>query len=112
MAKINALTDEQLAALPAYAEKWRKIGLSTDPADRPAAEEAITLMYRKAGLAPPAIIWAGSPVGAVLTAVSVKTTGESVWGRVRGSVSDSVWDGVWSNVRGRVWGRVARESQS
>ena len=110
MAKINALTDEQLAALPVYAEKWRRIGLSTAPADRPAAEKAITLMYREAGLAPPAIIWAGSPIGAALTAACLKTAGDSVWDSVWDSVRASVWasvgDSVWDSVWASVWASV------
>ena len=35
--KIEKLTPEQIAKMPEYIEKWTKIGLSTEPADRPRA---------------------------------------------------------------------------
>ena len=48
---IESLTDSQIAKFAEFTDRWTKIGLSTAPADRPRAEEAIHLMYKWAGLA-------------------------------------------------------------
>ncbi|GID92219.1 hypothetical protein Adi01nite_16310 [Amorphoplanes digitatis] len=41
--------------------EWRDIGLATEPADRDAAEEVLTRLYRRHGRARPRFAWAGSP---------------------------------------------------
>ena len=38
--RIDGLTDEQIAAMPAHAAEWIARGLDLTPADRPAAESA------------------------------------------------------------------------
>lgn len=89
MKKITRLTQAQIEAMPRYDEEWTKIGLCTDPADRPRAEAGIRLVYELAGLKPPEkIVWCGSPFSIALT-----------YGLVRGSVRDSVRDSVWRSVR-------------
>ncbi|WP_327009451.1 hypothetical protein OHA72_20735 [Dactylosporangium sp. NBC_01737] len=57
------LTDETSAAvLGANAAKWLAAGLSTAPADRDAAADAVRLAYRAAGLPEPAhVVWFASP---------------------------------------------------
>ncbi|WP_433608630.1 DUF6745 domain-containing protein [Dactylosporangium sp. CA-139114] len=55
--------ESRAAALGAVSAKWLAAGLSTQPADRPAAEEAVRLAYRSAGLpAPRHIVWFASPL--------------------------------------------------
>lgn len=67
--QIKSLTPEQEAKIPEYLERFRKIGLSTDPTDRPKAEDAIRRSYAYFKLANPKIIWAESPFkGAELAA--------------------------------------------
>lgn len=44
---------------------WLSHALSTEPADRPAAEAAITRLYELAGAAPPTFSWVASPAAAV-----------------------------------------------
>nr|BFE66437.1 hypothetical protein GCM10020063_109630 [Dactylosporangium thailandense] len=61
----TALTtaESRAAALGAVSAKWLAAGLSTQPADRQAAEEAVRLAYRSAGLpAPRHIVWFASPL--------------------------------------------------
>ncbi|MFD0853245.1 hypothetical protein ACFQ07_13475, partial [Actinomadura adrarensis] len=51
----------------AIREKWFGRALSTRPADRPAAEAAISGLYRSVGLDPPRFHWVSSPLMAVET---------------------------------------------
>ena len=112
MKKIEKLTKEQEARFPEFVEKWTKIGLCTDPADRPAAEDAVRLMYKCVGLEPPKkIVWCGSPLSQGLTRTIIldrklasvwtsvwNSVGNSVWNSVVDSVGDSVWNGVRNSV--------------
>jgi hypothetical protein len=112
MSKIERLTPEQEAQLAVYRQKWTDIGLSTQPADRQEAEDAINESYRLAGLQPPKkIVWCGSPLSQGLTrAVILNTKRASVRASVRDSVGDSVWasvgDSVRASVRASVWDSV------
>lgn len=45
--------------------EWLAFGLSTEPADRPAAESAVTKLYAMAGAPPPAFEWVPSPLAAL-----------------------------------------------
>ncbi|MBB5953591.1 hypothetical protein FHS29_000161 [Saccharothrix tamanrassetensis] len=45
--------------------EWLRHALCTDPADRPAAEEAITGLYRLLDRPPPGFVWVDSPHAAV-----------------------------------------------
>jgi hypothetical protein len=118
MSLIEKLTDEQIARIPEFVERWTKIGLCTDPADRPRAEAAIRDMYRQGGLEPPSrIVWCGSPVSQLFTqgidrklkigpvgwwgSVSysvVRSVRDSVWACVRDGVPDGIWDSMWDGV--------------
>ena len=48
-------------------DEWLSHALSTAPADRPAAEEAVAQLYAIAGRPPPEFIWVPSPDEAVKT---------------------------------------------
>lgn len=125
MFRIEKLTKAQIDRFPEFVEKWTKIGLSTDPADRKRAEAGILKAYRLAGLPnPQKIIWTTSPlvngtIAILKKGASVRTSvwasvrdsiwaivgdnvgdsvGASVWAIVRENVRDSVWDNVWDNV--------------
>lgn len=59
---MEALTEEQIAKLPAIRDKWMAIGLNTQPADRAKAEEGVRLAYEIAGLeVPKDFYWVQSP---------------------------------------------------
>lgn len=45
--------------------EWLAFGLCTEPADRPAAEAAVTRLFTMAGASPPAFEWASSPLAAL-----------------------------------------------
>ncbi|MGI5237507.1 DUF6745 domain-containing protein [Dactylosporangium sp. CA-139066] len=58
-----AAAESRAAALGAVSAKWLAAGLSTAPADRAAAREAVRLAYRSAGLPEPRhIVWFASPL--------------------------------------------------
>ena len=106
MSKIEKLTKEQENLFPVYRDRWVKIGLSTEAADRKKAESAIIDMYRYGGLKPPKkIIWCGSPLSQGLTRAIIlnKKTMASVRDSVRDSVGDSVRDSVRDSVGASVW---------
>jgi hypothetical protein len=59
---IENLTPEQEAKLDEYKEKWLKIGLNTEPANRDQAEIYAKKAYESAGLKPPEkFVWFDSP---------------------------------------------------
>ena len=115
MNKIEKLTAAQVARFPEFIEKWTKIGLSTEPADRPRAEAGINLAYKIAGQSgPKKIVWCDSPLSAGLTRAIVIGLGSveignskkaSVRDSVGASVSASVWDSVWDSVGASVYGQ-------
>jgi len=127
--KVKSLTPEQTARFPEFVEKWTKLGLSTQPANRELAEEGVRKAYEIAGLKPPKIVWTQSPFGNALTrhivqnltkedfeklsiqpiqvGASVRASvRDSVWASVRDSVGDSVWASVRASVRASVWASV------
>ncbi len=60
--RIDKLTDEQAAQMPAWRDKWIAIGLSTARADRAKFEAAVVKCYAAAQLAPPKrVVWVASP---------------------------------------------------
>src|ERR1700677_2066697 len=96
--RITSLTPEQLAMLPGIRDEWLAHGLSTDIADRPAAEAGIRAAYQAAGLEPPrVIIWAGSP----WTGVIAKILAPSIIGR-----HAQVYAQVYAQVRAQVYAQV------
>ncbi|MEI7745035.1 MAG: DUF6745 domain-containing protein [Chloroflexota bacterium] len=58
---LRAGQDELTAQVLGYAERWRAIRRSTEPADRATAEAAVAEMYRSAGREVPPMTWADSP---------------------------------------------------
>ncbi|MDQ6745059.1 MAG: hypothetical protein M3Z27_03435 [Actinomycetota bacterium] len=88
---IHELTAEQAALLPAIRERWLRVCLSTEPADRLAAEEALAGAYASAGLRPPSsVVWMESPLAGKIQAGAMAVERE----RRRRTVA--VDDGIWS----------------
>ena len=106
--RIEQLTPEQIARFPEWVEKWTRIGLCTDPADRPRAEAGIWKAYKIARLNPPErIVWCDSPLSQGLTrAIVLRLKNASVGASVRASVWDSVGASVGASVRDSVWDSV------
>lgn len=64
--KIESLTPAQEVRLGEIRDEWLEIGLSTEPANREAAEAGAMLAYKCAGLELPGrVIWEDSPAAAI-----------------------------------------------
>ena len=75
--RLDRLTPEREAQLPAVRDEWRALGLATGPADRLRAERGMRAAYLAAGLPPPGLfLWVRSPLEGVLGTMhlSVATT--------------------------------------
>ena len=108
--RIDKLTDEQAAQMPAWRDKWIAIGLSTERADRAKFEAAVVRCYAAAKLAPPKrIVWVLSPLIMALAApiaAYLLNKGGAVRGAVRGAVGDAVRGAVGGAVGVAVGGAV------
>ena len=116
MKKIEKLTPEQEALLPAFVDYGLQYGLNTSPCDRPKAEAAIRAHYAALNRPEPKlIIWLDSPhqgaIGAAMLA-GTKFSGDQVrdqvWAQVGAQVGDQVWDQVWAQVGDQVGDQVYR----
>jgi hypothetical protein len=103
--RLDRLTADQEAQLPAIRDKWLAIGLSTERADRRQAEAAVRLAYRRGGLPEPAVlVWLDSPMAGAIGFAYVQALQRhlkkcpSVGASVRASVRASVWDSVGASV--------------
>lgn len=87
------------AELKDHRDYWIKVGLSTEPVNKPKVEQGLALAYAEAGLkAPSEIIYCDSPAQGCLTAGKlVRQASKSV----RGQVWSRVWDRVWNQVMDR-----------
>jgi hypothetical protein len=115
--KIEKLTPEQEAMIPTARDEFLRVGLSTEPADFDAAEDAIKDAYAVAGLAAPKIfIRLASPHEGVIGAAILKGTkfgkevgaqvGAQVWAQVGAQVGAQVLAQVRDQVRDQVWAQV------
>lgn len=66
---ITELSEEQIARLPEYVDKWIKIGLNTDPCNLPLAKQYISEAYKVAGLEPPKYFFHFSSPNSTLPAI-------------------------------------------
>lgn len=73
--KIEKLTPEQEAMIPAFRQQWLEVGLSTEPVDRQASTEAVQNLYRAAGWGEPNVLHFDSPAQCVLAIHSLRESG-------------------------------------
>ena len=123
------LTPEQEALLPVVRDEWIAHGLSTTPADRPAAERGVYDAYRAAGLEPPrSFIWLGSPMAGCIGAAMLANlpesaqVGDQIWAQVgaqvraqagaqvRARVGDQIWDQAGAQVGAQVRAQVGDQA--
>ncbi len=112
--RVKSITNAERSKMAGWAERWIKVGLSTERADRPLFEAAVAACYRYTGLAAPkVIVWAPCPIvvayaGSIASAW-LKENGSSVRDSVHASVSDAVHDAVNASVHDAV-GDSVRDS--
>ena len=104
MKKIESLTSEQAQAMLAYRAKWLAIGRSTEPANRPAAEKAITRMYELLGHAAPRFWWSDGP--AVGSIVRTLITSEKKGANLGANLRDNLGANLGDNLRADLWANL------
>lgn len=117
--RLTKLTPEQEALIPVVREAWLAVGLSTSPADRPAAEQGVRLAYEAAGLRPPAeILWLGSPdAGCKVAALLSRDDGDKILakakkdakGRAIGEVREMAMEGLKAAIKQKLHGLVSEQ---
>ena len=80
--KVTELTEEQKAMMPVWAEKWTKIGLSCEPADRETWVEGARGCYKAIGLDLPKVIWFANPRTLVKTCPTLATAYDLIGDKV------------------------------
>ncbi len=132
---LEGLLPEQQRLVEVYRDEYFQIGASTEPADRPMAERAITALYAAAGHAAPAFEWGESPrwgaprvqalgdslgfsVGASLRSSLGFSVGASLGSSLRSSLGaslgsslypalgSSLRDSLWGSLRDSLWGSL------
>jgi len=98
--KIESLTPEQEAQMPAWRDKWIDIGLRTGDADFDTFDKYIKVAYEKAGLEfPDCIVRVKSPkIGAQVAAVR-SAVDSAVDSAVRSAVDSAVDSAVRSPIK-------------
>lgn len=121
MARIRTLTPEQKALFQRYVDKWTKIALSTEPADRQRAERAIRGLYALAKLKEPRVIWLPCPISAAMSATiyanlrrldQFQRNCSALDNVVAGAVGGAVGEAVQETIRSAVGNAVARTVDS
>jgi hypothetical protein len=119
MKTINKLTPAQIARMGEWVEKWLAIGLSTEPADFDAAEQAMRNLYASSGNAQPRVVLRmSSPYGAIIgglmaeALLSAEAVESQVWSLVRSQVWSQVGSQVGSQVRSQVESQVRSQVDS
>ena len=107
-AKVESLTPAQWEQVHQERARWLAAGTSCEPADRPAAEAAITEMYHLLGKPAPRFVWVASPATASLAIhlLSGKaesslgsSLGSSLWSSLGSSLGSSLRSSLWSSLR-------------
>ena len=89
-----AITPEQTALIPIYREKWRQIGLSIKPIDRPQATAAINTAYNIIGFGEPEIIFCDSPYTALqaVEPLRMRDSGLETGSEIRNKIHNELYD--------------------
>ncbi|GIH17937.1 DUF6745 domain-containing protein [Rugosimonospora africana] len=104
--QVRSLTGEQWNLVEQVRAEWLGHALTTEPADRAAAETAIAALYELRGLGPPRFVWVDSPAtgSLALWLLSGVTTeeGSPLVGTLREALSDPLWDAIGGGLRDSV----------
>jgi hypothetical protein len=103
--QITQLTPEQEALIPVFREKWRKIGLSTEPIDIEKAASALNTAYRFCGFPEPEIILCDSPYAAAAEA-EMQLVGKvyiQIFRQILAPVGTQISQQVYHRLTTRIW---------
>ncbi len=107
MSRIDRLTPDQESRLPAIRDEWIQIGLSTESADRGAAERHVDDVYHVSGFDPPSIkIWRGAPPAGALGASMLALIGKQVGYQIKTQIEEHVRHRVWGQISAQVENRI------
>ena len=99
MGKIEKLTTSQWDEMIEFREEYRRIGLSTDPADRLVAEDFITQMYAKIGEKKPMYFWFDGQMTAELALNLLKNgLGSNLWSNLESNLESNLGSNLRSNL--------------
>jgi hypothetical protein len=105
-AQVRSLNEEQWHLVDRVRADWLTHALAARPADRSAAEDAISGLYELRGLGPPRFVWVDSPATASLALwlLSGATTEEGMplAGTLREALSHPLWTAVGAGLRDSV----------
>jgi len=103
--KINSLTPEQEAQIPGWADKWIKIGLSTEPADFDKAEAAVLKCYDIIGAPRPKhVLKVASPWAAIFEGAKLSLELQSGTKKIGKEKLKKYLHETWHNYRGgQLW---------
>jgi hypothetical protein len=100
----GTLTPEHLAVVNSERDRWLRIGLSTTPADRPAAEAAVRRAYQAAGLQPPSVVvWLDSPLGGCLATAVIRQLRDQLWCQLRDQLDAQLVGQLEGQLEGQLW---------
>ncbi len=104
---INELTEEQKKMIPVYANKWTKIGLSTEPLK--GYEETINLFYEKIlnKKRPTKIILFSSPLQ--ISKLVMEQTGKQINKELRQQTEVQVWEQVMGQVMEQIRKQIGEQ---
>lgn len=91
---MSAITLEQIALVPIYRDKWRQIGLSIKPIDRPQATAAINTAYNIIRCPEPEIIFCDSPYIALqaVEPLRIRDSGRGMASEIRNKIHNELYD--------------------
>lgn len=120
MEKITTITSEQAARFSEWAQRWIKIGLSTEPADFDRATTAALRAYELANLKRPMIVLRmGSPYAATIGGAmalemlqKIERLNSKIRSQIKSQVGSQVWSQVWSQVESQVGSQVGSQVES
>ena len=110
--RIEHMTPEQEAALPAFREGWRAVGLSTAPIHEASARSAVRSLYKAGDCEEPkAVITLASPMACLIArAICEKLLNEKLSNnqrevlerQLRDQLGDQLWGQLWDQLGGQL----------
>ena len=82
----------------AFREECLAIGRSTEPADRPKAEAAISKMYELMGWKQPRFWWSDGPAIGSIVRTLLKDKGANLGDNLGDNLRANLWDNLWANL--------------